>query len=284
MKDSSVRGANRTLLAASLLAMPLLALWTATVQARGTHAADRAATHTAHGVRLTLIVHRTAYPVNALAAVTVVTKNISRHPVWILANTPRYGVVNPSIVSQDRYGRQAVLPTLAEFGFPSYPQSSARSIRLRSGQAVQSQRFVVVSGVRLVAHVTETTNPSAWTETSTPPIWVTLEPGDAPHLVVHGAGTDVFATVASQFSDRAPTYDVSSTRCAAGGGDRFVAHGNWLPLPRTRVSPDCGPVSEWHLVVGRLNHSVASADYAYPARSGAPPLPTPKPTGPGLSP
>jgi hypothetical protein len=262
----------------TILAIGLLWLWPGVAQAHGTRAAYEVVTHTAHGVRLTLIVHRTVYPMNALAAVTVVTQNVSRHPVSVLANIPRYGQISPDVVSQDQHGRKASLPTLAEFGFPAYPQSSAQSVRLNPGQVMRSERFVVVSGVRLVALVTETTHAWAWSETSTPPIWITLGPSDAPRLVLRHAGTQVFATITSRPSNYAPMYDVTSANCISKGKDTFVAHMNWLPVLGTRILPGCSPMSEWHLVVGQLNHSVATADCVYPSLCGPRPIPVQRPT------
>lgn len=223
----------------------------------GTHVAA-----ISHGVKLSLLLPRRVYPAHALVSGVVRIKNVSPQTVLIPGYPAACVSYNPGVQVTNVSG-QIVYPPPVTVPPPCPPPPNQP---LLPGQSVEQRLYAVLDGpyVRAMVELQEqTAGSSAAVMVTTPLIRLTLVPSTDPHLRPHISATTVSAVVRRPAHARGLLYyDTWFIRCPNGAGGQITGGSPlWMRTPGTTLSPDCTPVSEWHVIAGWLNYPVATLDY-----------------------
>jgi hypothetical protein len=229
------------------------------------------------GMRLTLVVPRDQYQLNALARVSITMTNISPHAITVRTVPSDLGGPYLPVAVQDVHGNRSVLPGAS---FELRPYSRVTGYHVLPGHSIRVDRFVVVTGPRLVAFA-ETLPPNGTSVVHTPTARVTLVPGVTLKLTVRGrSGRRFLQAGPPSASSAGPLRYIQSLHCARPHGYALRAQVAWVAVPHRSIFPACRPILEWQVVAGYLNQPVAAIDYTTrPHRQGGPVMPTPKPQG-----
>jgi hypothetical protein len=229
------------------------------------------------GMRLTLVVPRDQYALDALARVAVIMTNVSSHAITVRTVPHDLGGLNLSVAVQDVHGNKSVLPMES---FEVRPYSKLTGYRVLPGHTVRVDRYVVVTGPRLVAFA-DMLPPDGTSVVHTPTAHVTLVPGVPLTLSVRGGSGRRFLQIGPPGASNAgPLRYIQSLHCARPGGYTLRAQIVWVAVPRRSIYPACRPILEWQVVAGYLNQPVAAIDYTTrPRPQTGPVIPRKKPQG-----
>jgi len=229
---------------------------------------------TAGGLKLTLTVPRSSYPLDALARVTARIKNVSTHDVGYLAG----GATSPEVQVLDSSGR-IVFPPAMPYG-PPLNGASGGPGPLHPGQTVGGSTYIVVRGSRIRASQVfwptwDPTSERASNKLVTHPITVRLTSEPTPKLTLRQTAKGPVLDVTRPAGVGSPMQRLSYAQCAflpSDGSLNFEYSYGWVDSG-LHLTPGCSPLIEWHLRLGWLNHPVAALDYTVPQ-----PAPTISPT------
>jgi len=211
------------------------------------------------GIKLTLIVPHKTYPRNALARVTVTARNVTRRPVRITSLD--CGTGNPYVDLSDGHENITQLPTFTRFLAPPCPVPAPTSFRsLGAGHSLQWRPYVIMTGRVIEATITLGKPPGS-RQVSTPAIVLRLTDGKTLEVRLHRSGGWVFADIQPVGPIQGPLRYIESVRCPVNDGYQVVTEYTWRVADGERVTPGCGPVSEWHVIAGWLDQPVATIDY-----------------------
>jgi hypothetical protein len=214
------------------------------------------ASATSGSVKLTLSLDHEQYPQNALVLVTLTVTNVGKTPVSLQRGEPQCGAFQPAVQIEDAAGRPSQLPTAAKFA--PMPCPVLPFLTLAPGHSLQQHPHVVLSGPQISASQTFGSRQDPHTVT-TPPLAITLTKSSPIKVTLQSSGP---AAVVQSLPSR--LYYTQSAKCAQGNGTNVTSLFSWTRTKRTRITPPCTPVSEWHLIAGYPGKPVATLDYKAP--------------------
>jgi hypothetical protein len=210
------------------------------------------------GMRLTLVVPRDQYPVDALARVSVIMTNVSHRSITIRTVPRDLGGLIMSVAVQDIHGNNSMLPIEEGFEFPAY--SNVTGYHVLPGHTIRVDRYIVVTGPRLVAFV-DTLPPNRTSEVHSPVAHLTLVPGAPVTLTVQGGhGRRFLQASPPRTPSSGPLLYIQSLQCTRPHGYVLHAQNYWVAVPNRSIYPACRPIQEWRVVAGYLNQPVAASD------------------------
>jgi hypothetical protein len=234
-------------------------------QAEAPSGSEAAAGSTVRGLALTARLAMATFPRNALARVDVSLQNVSTHSIRIESTCP-FGYVGVSVQRSD--GATLYPPAFPEGEGPALPCKYTRPLTLSPGRLIRKHMWVVLraSYVRTVAYV----YPATLIQSAVVRVLLTAaQPPDVKLLT----SPEVSAVIAPGRFEVGPLHYMETGFCSGSPSSgqlrigfattRWTTHLGLGTSPR-RLSPNCSPPLEWHLIAGWQNQTVAQADYLHP--------------------
>ena len=242
---------------ATLLLAPL-GMMSLGTGARGSAPAPNAATATANGIRVTASTPLHAYPRGALVPVRVDVRNVSRATLYVPFSC---GLENPNARVRTASGRLVFPPLIPGLPEPVSQVASClgpRPLSLAPGGTAHWQLYAVVRGSVIVARLgtgipAGSEPPSHWTKVK---LAVRLTAADGPRLTVRTSSSTAIGV--GKARGTGPMLVSDWWLCPGddpqnGARDRLMSR-----VGGSRITADCAYPTEWHGVVGRMNHTVTS--------------------------
>lgn len=219
-------------------------------------------TITSHAVRLTLALARDVYPQDALVKVLVTLKNVSSHTVCLEGGGPLLpGSSFPQVEVLSTAGKILFPPALP--GWFSLAGPIPSYVPIAPGKGIKEKPYVLLRGPSLRVTVPILKNNRSLVPVSTvtaPPVHIDLTTSDAPQVHILGSSEKVSARIKQMESVTAKLLYEDAALC---GGSKYEQHIGWTRM-YSELTAGCSPLQIWHLVVGRLDHSVATVNYVPP--------------------
>jgi len=161
---------------------------------------------TSHGVELSLLLPRRTYPRNALVSTTVTLRNVSKHVVHLTTSPSINGSQGPQVSVLDAR-RNVVYPPALQKLF-RFPNPSPGQLRLRPGEAYQTQMYVILRAAHLEA---EALVQDPWRRTiRTHVLTVRLMASKSPQVGLHIVSGSTYAEVRPMAAVRGPLLYMSA--------------------------------------------------------------------------
>lgn len=219
-------------------------------------------TVSADGVRLTLTLPRSVYPLNALVRATVRIQNVGQHTVFTRIGDDCTST-NPVIEVFDRQGRVMDQGPSVTFGNPGCKHVLGQPFRPR--QVVVRHVFAVLRGRYLRAVLTIGKNLHG--QDVSAKLAVRLITGVAPTVTIDQT-SEPFATVRRPPGAIGSLYYSGSALCGTATDPQTTQINLlWAPVSSSLHS-GCLQTREWHGLAGYLNYPIVSIDWK-PRKMGA---------------
>lgn len=218
---------------------------------------SRSISVTSAGIRLTLTVTPTTYPQDALIPARATVRNVSNHPVVVLGSGDiGPGTSFPQLEVLDAKGTVRYPQALSSF-FRSHGPPP-RPVMLSPGSTIRTSTYVILRGPRVRATITVLRDGNVGGRRTSVHLSITftLAESDAPNVWVRTEGGHRIASIQEPYTPPGPLFYVDSASCS---GMAYSQHLSWTQTGRL-ITAGCSPVKSWHIVVGAVDHSVATVD------------------------